>query len=96
VPPAVRDTVVDFVRVFSTRTELSARWVLAHLPLAPTQCYRWTDRYGRVNTHNGQVPEGYRRMTFMMLDADVVAVSPTTVYRVLKGAASRRSVARPG
>jgi len=30
--------------------------------------------------------EGYRRLTFMMLDADVVAVSPSSVYRVLHGA----------
>ena len=82
--------------------------MLDQLALAPTQFYRWADRYGRANTHNGQTPrdhwltiaeraailayhathapEGYRRMTFMMLDADVVAVSPATVYRVLKAA----------
>jgi transposase InsO family protein len=30
--------------------------------------------------------EGYRRLTFMMLDQDVVACSPASVYRVLKGA----------
>jgi len=30
--------------------------------------------------------EGYRRMTFMMLDADVVACSPASVYRVLRKA----------
>jgi putative transposase len=30
--------------------------------------------------------EGYRRMAFMMLDDDVVAVSPASVYRVLKQA----------
>ena len=30
--------------------------------------------------------EGYRRMTFMMLDRDLVAASPTSVYRVLKAA----------
>ena len=30
--------------------------------------------------------EGYRRLTFMMLDRDVVAASPTSVYRVLKEA----------
>jgi putative transposase len=30
--------------------------------------------------------EGYRRLTFMMLDADLVAVSPATVWRVLKQA----------
>lgn len=28
--------------------------------------------------------ESYRRLTFMMLDADVVACSPASVYRVLK------------
>jgi len=27
--------------------------------------------------------EGYRRLSFMMLDADIVAVSPTSVWRVL-------------
>ena len=30
--------------------------------------------------------EGYRRLSFMMLDEDVVAVSPATVYRVLRKA----------
>ena len=30
--------------------------------------------------------EGYRRLAFMMLDDDVVAASPPTVYRVLKSA----------
>ncbi len=30
--------------------------------------------------------EGYRRLTFMMLDADEVACSPSSVYRVLKRA----------
>ena len=30
--------------------------------------------------------EGYRRLAFMMLDADVVAVSPSSVYRVLRAA----------
>lgn len=30
--------------------------------------------------------EGYRRLTFMMLDQDIVAVSPSSVYRVLSAA----------
>jgi transposase InsO family protein len=30
--------------------------------------------------------EGYRRLTFMMLDENVVAVSPSSVYRILKAA----------
>ncbi len=33
-----------------------------------------------------QINEGYRRLTYMMLDENVVAVSPATVYRVLKAA----------
>ena len=34
--------------------------------------------------------EGYRRLAFMMLDADVVAVSPSSVYRVLRDAGLMR------
>jgi putative transposase len=34
----------------------------------------------------GHPLEGYRRLTFMMLDADEAACSPTSVYRVLKAA----------
>jgi len=30
--------------------------------------------------------EGYRRLTYMMLDRDIVAVSPSSVYRVLRDA----------
>ena len=30
--------------------------------------------------------EGYRRLTYMMMDADVVAASPSSIYRVLKDA----------
>ena len=41
----------------------------------------------RIVDFHAQYPlEGYRRLTFMMLDADVVAVSPATTYRVLRGA----------
>lgn len=39
-----------------------------------------------VEYHTKHPLEGYRRLTFMMLDADVVAASPSTVYRVLKKA----------
>jgi len=38
------------------------------------------------NFARGHPLEGYRRMTFMMLDADVVACSPASVYRVLNKA----------
>lgn len=36
--------------------------------------------------HHKHPLEGYRRLTFMMLDCDLVAVSPSSVYRVLKKA----------
>jgi len=36
--------------------------------------------------HHKNPLDGYRRLTFMMLDADVVAVSPSSVYRVLAAA----------
>jgi putative transposase len=40
--------------------------------------------------------EGYRRLAFMMLDRDVVAASPSSVYRVLKAAGRiGRSTNRP-
>lgn len=107
-PPDLRDEVVDFVRAFTTRTELATRRVLEHLGIRAAQFYRWQICYGSVRTPNGSVPrdhwlalwerqaivdyhaqhplDGYRRLAFMMLDADVVAVSPATVYRVLTAA----------
>ena len=33
---------------------------------------------------NDKLEEGYRRLTYMMLDEDIAAVSPSTTYRVLK------------
>ncbi|MDQ3625308.1 MAG: DDE-type integrase/transposase/recombinase [Verrucomicrobiota bacterium] len=39
-----------------------------------------------VDFHQHYPLEGYRRLTFMMLDRDLVAVSPSSTYRVLKAA----------
>jgi putative transposase len=39
-----------------------------------------------IDFHLNNPLEGYRRLTFMMLDADVVAVSPSSVWRVLGNA----------
>src|SRR5262249_56552567 len=39
-----------------------------------------------INFHLKNPLEGYRRLTFMMLDADVVAVSPSSVLRGLQRA----------
>jgi transposase InsO family protein len=43
-----------------------------------------------LNYHEKNPLEGYRRLTFMMLDDNVVAVSPSSVYRVLKEAGCLR------
>jgi transposase InsO family protein len=99
---------VDFVNLWSEKTEISASWFIPWLGIRPSKYYHWSKRYGKVNEHNGWIPrdywledwekqaiiafhldhplEGYRRLAFMMLDADVVAVSPTSVWRVLNGA----------
>jgi transposase InsO family protein len=39
-----------------------------------------------INFHWNNPLEGYRRLSFMMLDADVVAVGPSSVWRVLSQA----------
>jgi transposase InsO family protein len=39
-----------------------------------------------IDFHRKNPLEGYRRLAFMMLDEDIVAVSPSSVYRILSGA----------
>jgi transposase InsO family protein len=39
-----------------------------------------------LDYHREHPEEGYRRLAYMMLDANVVAVSPSSVYRVLRDA----------
>jgi putative transposase len=41
------------------------------------------ERKAIIDFHQQNPLEGYRRLTFMMLDQDVVAVSPSSVWRVL-------------
>lgn len=104
----VRDSIVDFIHIWSEKTEIPAARFLTWIGLAVSTFHDWKRRYGKVNLHNSWIPrdfwledwereaiirffsehttDGYRRATFMMLDADVVAVSPASVYRVLKQA----------
>jgi transposase InsO family protein len=44
------------------------------------------ERQAIVAYHEQHPLEGYRRLAYMMLDADVVAVSASSVYRVLRAA----------
>lgn len=45
-----------------------------------------SERQAILDFHDTHPLEGYRRLAFMMIDEDVVAVSPSTVYRILKKA----------
>jgi hypothetical protein len=48
-------------------------------------CDFWLESWEKqaiIGFHLKNPLEGYRRLTFMMLDADIVAVSPTSVWRV--------------
>jgi putative transposase len=108
VPHDTRDTIVDFVRTWSDKTDIPVCRFLPWVGIGASKFHDWKQRFGQVNEHNAWVPrdhwltddekeqicvcarqhphEGYRRLTFMMLDADQVACSPASVYRVLKGA----------
>lgn len=49
----------------------------------------WLTDYERraiIDYYHDHPLEGYRRLTYMMMDADIVAVSPSSVYRVLTNA----------
>jgi putative transposase len=49
----------------------------------------WLEEWERraiLDFHDRHPLDGYRRLAFMMLDDDVVAVSPSSVYRTLKTA----------
>ena len=54
---------------------------------APLPKRHWIEEWEReaiVSYYLKYPLNGYRRLSFMMLDENVVAVSPSTVYRVLK------------
>jgi transposase InsO family protein len=58
-----------------------------HNALVPRDCWIEPEEKKKILDFHGKNPlEGYRRLTFMMLDQDIVAVSPSTTYRVLSAA----------
>lgn len=44
------------------------------------------EREAIIDFYREHPDEGYRRLTYMMIDADIMAASPSSVYRVLKQA----------
>jgi len=56
---------------------------------APVPRDHWLEEWEKsamINYARQHPLDGYRSLTFMMLDADIVAVAPSTTYRVLKAA----------
>lgn len=67
-----------------------------HNAMIPRDHWIESNERSAIETFARQYPlEGYRRLTFMMLDRDLAFVSPATTYRVLKkaGIIGARSVA---
>lgn len=67
-----------------------------HNGLVPRDWWLTAEEQQAILAYHDRHPlEGYRRLAFMMLDDDVAAASPSTVYRVLKqaGRLDRRAVA---
>jgi hypothetical protein len=59
VPHDVRDQVVDFVRRWSEKSEISVGRFIHWLGVTVSKFYDWRQRYGRVNEHNGWVPRDF-------------------------------------
>jgi putative transposase len=58
-----------------------------HNALVPRDHWLLDEEKQAIIGYHDRFPlEGYRRLTFMMIDQDVVAASPSSVYRVLAGA----------
>ena len=58
-----------------------------HNALIPRDHWLTPEERQAIIAFHEQFPlEGYRRLTYMMIDRDIVAVSPSSVYRVLAGA----------
>ena len=106
VEPDIRDSVVDYARMWSDKTEITLERFIFWIGITRSKFYNWRRRYGKVNEHNSWIPrdwwieecekqaiikyycdhkeDGYRRTAYMMLDAGIASVSPSSVYCVLK------------
>jgi transposase InsO family protein len=115
VEPEIRDSVVKDVNYLSTRSGIPVKKLLPCIGLCRVKFYKWVNRSGMVNRHNGKIPkthwltpeeikaveyfarshysesdyylrDGYRRVAYKMLDLNIAAVHPSSVYRILKKA----------
>ena len=59
VPHDTRDSIVDFVRHWSGRTEIPVRRFVGWLGVAASKFHDWRRRYGLANEHNSLVPRDW-------------------------------------
>jgi putative transposase len=94
VPQPVRDEVVDFVTKWmgispSKYYDWRERYGQANEHNGQIPRRFWLQEWERkaiIDFYREHPEAGYRRLTYMMIDADIVAASPSSVYRVLKQA----------
>lgn len=79
---------IDWIGIHSSRFfSWKSRYGKVNEHNAPVPRDHWLadwEREAICDLARAHPSDGYRHLTFMMLDADVVAVNPSTVCRVLK------------
>ena len=59
VPHETRDAVLDFVRYWSSRTEIAMSCFIGWLEISTSKWYDWQRRYGQANQHNAPIPRDF-------------------------------------
>ena len=50
---------VDYVRYWTDRSEVPAKQILRWMRVPEGTYYKWRERYGQVNEHNGWIPRDH-------------------------------------
>src|SRR5207302_8765321 len=59
VAPDTRDEVIDYVRYWKDRTQLSAQLLVGWIGIGRSKFHSWQERYGQVNEHNHWLPRDH-------------------------------------
>jgi hypothetical protein len=87
--------ILDWIGIWSsTFSKWSRNYGKAYAHNSTTPCGHWladSEKQAILKFHCEHPLDGYRRLTYRMIDADVVACSPSSVYRVLDEAGALRT-----
>src|SRR4030067_645879 len=59
VPHDTRDEVIDYIRGWSSRTEIAVCTLVLWLGIRLSKFHDWRKRYGKVNEHNAWIPRDH-------------------------------------